>query len=114
MKRERGVVLDYVSILHTQLFTRCSYPYGFCVVGAHAICEKPFGIESMEFGRFVIHRKRKQETKFFTILQLRLHPSIIALKEKNSERSKRQNTRGRFDLFDLSRELVISLHGKEM
>lgn len=55
-------------------------------IGAHAICEKPvvlnpWNLEALqkleeEYGRSV-----------FTILQLRLHPSVIALKEKlnNSE-----------------------------
>ena len=50
-------------------------------VGAHAICEKPlvlnpWNIDALE------ELESEQEQKIYTILQLRVHPSMIALREK--------------------------------
>jgi len=80
LKYEKGTKLDYISICtpnylhdaHIRMALRC---------GADAICEKPlvlnpWNIDSLE--------KIENETgqRIWNILQLRLHPNIIALKKK--------------------------------
>lgn len=78
--RRKGQQIDYVSICspnylhdaHTRFALRS---------GAHAICEKPlvlnpWNIDGLE------EMARENARKVYNILQLRLHPSIIALREK--------------------------------
>jgi UDP-N-acetyl-2-amino-2-deoxyglucuronate dehydrogenase len=48
---------------------------------AHAICEKPIVLNPWDVDALLDIQKEK-EKNIYTILQLRLHPSIIALKEK--------------------------------
>jgi UDP-N-acetyl-2-amino-2-deoxyglucuronate dehydrogenase len=82
-KLRRGVEaerVDYVSICspnylhdaHIRLALR---------VGAHAICEKPLVINPWNLDAL---QQLEQETgrRIFTILQLRLHPQLIALRER--------------------------------
>ena len=49
--------------------------------GAHAICEKPLVLNPWNIDALINYEK-ETERKVNTILQLRLHPSIIALKEQ--------------------------------
>ncbi|NQY23205.1 MAG: Gfo/Idh/MocA family oxidoreductase [Campylobacteraceae bacterium] len=52
--------------------------------GAHAICEKPLVLNPHNLDQLKVIEKETKK-KVNTILQLRLHPSIIALKEKVSK-----------------------------
>lgn len=49
--------------------------------GAHAICEKPLVLNPWNVDA-LLETQKESGRNIYTILQLRLHPSIIALKEK--------------------------------
>ncbi|MCF6339859.1 MAG: Gfo/Idh/MocA family oxidoreductase [Sulfurimonas sp.] len=55
--------------------------------GADAICEKPLVLNPHNIDQLKIIEKETRQ-KIYSILQLRLHPSIIALKEKISKELK--------------------------
>ncbi|MCQ2300162.1 MAG: Gfo/Idh/MocA family oxidoreductase [Bacteroidales bacterium] len=78
--KERGQALDFVSVCTPNYLHDAHTRYGLRL-GADVVCEKPvvlnpWNIDALE--------KVEQETghKAFTILQLRLHPSVVALREK--------------------------------
>lgn len=78
--KERGQALHYISVCTPNYLHDAHIRYGLRL-GAHVICEKPvvlnpWNIDALE--------KVEQETgrQAYTILQLRLHPSVIALKQK--------------------------------
>lgn len=50
-------------------------------IGAHAICEKPLVLNPWNIDALQLN-ENESEKKVFTILQLRVHPAILALKEK--------------------------------
>lgn len=80
LKRDKGLKLDYVSIC-TPNYLHDAHIRFALRSGAHAICEKPlvlnpWNIEALE----VI--EQETEKKVNTILQLRLHQSIIDLKQQ--------------------------------
>lgn len=50
-------------------------------IGAHAICEKPLALNPWNVDALA-EIERESGGKIYNILQLRVHPSIIALKEK--------------------------------
>ena len=81
--QEKGVKLDYVSVCTPNYLHDAHIRYGLRL-GADVICEKPvvlnpWNIDALE--------KVEEETghKAYTILQLRLHDSITALKKKVDE-----------------------------
>lgn len=80
LKRERGVALDYVSIC-TPNYLHDAHIRMALRSGAHAICEKPLVLNPWNLDA-LLSIEKETGNKVFTILQLRLHPSIIALKEK--------------------------------
>jgi UDP-N-acetyl-2-amino-2-deoxyglucuronate dehydrogenase len=83
--------VDYVSICspnylhdaHTRLALR---------VGADAICEKPLVINPWNLDAL---QELEQETgrRVFTVLQLRLHPSIVALKQRLAATARHHDVR---------------------
>ena len=79
-KRERDVQLDYVSIC-TPNYLHDAHIRMALRSGAHAICEKPLVLNPWNLDALLAIEKETGK-KVYTILQLRLHPSIIALKEK--------------------------------
>jgi len=78
--RRNGQKIDYVSIT-TPNYLHDSHMRWALRSGADAICEKPLVLNPWNVDALKVI---EQETgkKVNTILQLRLHPSIIALKEK--------------------------------
>ncbi len=78
--KERGMALDYVSVCTPNYLHDAHTRYGLRL-GADVICEKPvvlnpWNIDALE--------RVEQETgrRAYTILQLRLHPAVQALKAK--------------------------------
>jgi len=76
--KERGMAIDYVSICTPNYLHDAHSRYGLRL-GADVICEKPvvlnpWNIDALE--------RVEQETghRVYTILQLRLHPAVMALK----------------------------------
>lgn len=79
-KRREGVKLDYLSICSPNYLHDSHIRFGLRV-GADVICEKPlvlnpWNVEALK------EVESESKGRIYNILQLRLHPSIIALKEK--------------------------------
>ena len=80
IKRQQNIHLDYVSIC-TPNYLHDSHIRMALRRGADAICEKPLVLNPWNVDALSAIEKESGQ-KIYTILQLRLHPSIIALKEK--------------------------------
>jgi len=82
-KREHGKPLDYIAIASPNYLHK-SHMRLALAHGADTICEKPLVLNPTDIDEL---KKVEQESgkKVYNILQLRLHESIIALKEKVSK-----------------------------
>lgn len=80
LKREKGIHLDYISIC-TPNYLHDSHIRMALRSGADAICEKPLVLNPWNIDALQDIEK-ETGNKVNTILQLRLHESIIALKRK--------------------------------
>ncbi len=80
LKRRKNIQLDYVSIC-TPNYLHDSHIRMALRRGASAICEKPLVLNPWNVDSLV-EIEKESGGKVNTILQLRLHPSIVALKEK--------------------------------
>ena len=78
--RRKGTVLDYISIC-TPNYLHDSHIRMALRSGAHAICEKPLVLNPWNI-EALADIEKQYDKKVNTILQLRLHPSIVALKER--------------------------------
>ncbi|WP_417857452.1 Gfo/Idh/MocA family protein [Xanthomarina gelatinilytica] len=78
--KRKGTFLDYVSIC-TPNYLHDSHIRMALRSGADAICEKPLVLNPWNVDALGEIEKESGQ-KIYTILQLRLHPSIIALKQK--------------------------------
>jgi UDP-N-acetyl-2-amino-2-deoxyglucuronate dehydrogenase len=79
-QKRKGIKTDFVSVCSPNYLHDSHIRFGLRV-GANVICEKPvvlnpWNIDALE------EIEKETGNKIFTILQLRLHPAIIALKEK--------------------------------
>lgn len=81
--RRNGTQLDYVSIC-TPNYLHDAHIRMALRSGADAICEKPLVLNPWNVDALMDIEKESGK-KIHTILQLRLHPSIIALKKKIDE-----------------------------
>lgn len=84
--RRRGEQIDYVSICSPNYLHDAHVRYA---LRAHsdAICEKPLVLNPHNIDA-IADLERDTGRRVYTILQLRLHPSIIALRQKNQEMPK--------------------------
>jgi UDP-N-acetyl-2-amino-2-deoxyglucuronate dehydrogenase len=83
LKRKKGIAIDYVSIC-TPNYLHDSHIRMALRSGAHAICEKPLVLNPWNIDALA-EIETETNKKVNTILQLRLHPSIIALKKEIDE-----------------------------
>ncbi len=83
LKREKNIHLDYVSIC-TPNYLHDAHIRTALRRDAHAICEKPLVLNPWNIDALLDIEKATGK-KVYTILQLRLHESIIALKKKVEE-----------------------------
>ncbi len=97
--KRQGSPIDFVSICSPNYLHDAHIRFGL-KAGCDVICEKPivlnpWNIDSLE------EIEKETGRKIFTILQLRLHPSIIALREqvKNSPKDK---------VFDVNLKYITS------
>jgi len=86
LKRRKNIQLDYVSIC-TPNYLHDAHIRMALRRGTNAICEKPIVINPWNIDALV-EIEQESSMKVNTILQLRLHPSIIALKKKIDESPK--------------------------
>ena len=78
--RRKGAPADYVSICSPNYLHDAHIRFALRSQ-AHAICEKPLVLNPWNIDGLA-ELEKESEKKVYTILQLRLHPSIISLKEK--------------------------------
>ena len=88
IKRQQNIQLDYVSIC-TPNYLHDSHVRMALRRGADAICEKPLVLNPWNVDALQAIEK-ESGNKINTILQLRLHPSIIALKNKVASENKKE------------------------
>ena len=79
-QKRKGIKTDFVTVCSPNYLHDSHIRFGLRV-GANVICEKPivlnpWNIDALE------EIEKETGNRIFTILQLRLHPAIIALKEK--------------------------------
>lgn len=78
--KRQGIKTDFVSVCSPNYLHDAHIRFGLRI-GATVICEKPvvlnpWNVDALE------EIERETGNKVFTIMQLRLHPSVIALKQK--------------------------------
>lgn len=86
--KRNGIPLDYVSIC-TPNYLHDAHIRMALRSGADAICEKPLVLNPWNVDALATIEKESGQ-RINTILQLRLHPSIIALKEKVAREQKKE------------------------
>ena len=79
LKRE-GIKIDYVSICSPNYLHDAHIRFGLRI-GADVICEKPIVLNPWNIDA-LLDIEKETGKKVFSILQLRLHPAIIALRDK--------------------------------
>ena len=79
-QKRRGIKTDFVSVCSPNYLHDAHIRFGLRI-GANVICEKPVVLNPWNIDALA-EIEKETGNKIFTILQLRLHPSIIALKEK--------------------------------
>ena len=88
IKRQQNIQLNYVSIC-TPNYLHDSHIRMALRRGADAICEKPLVLNPWNLDA-LSEIEKESGRKINTILQLRLHPSIISLKKKVDTSSKKE------------------------
>jgi UDP-N-acetyl-2-amino-2-deoxyglucuronate dehydrogenase len=78
--RRQGTKIDYVSVCSPNYLHDAHIRFGLRI-GANVICEKPVVLNPWNI-EALMEIEKETGGEVFTILQLRLHPAIIALKEK--------------------------------
>jgi UDP-N-acetyl-2-amino-2-deoxyglucuronate dehydrogenase len=78
--KRQGISTDYVTVCSPNYLHDAHIRFGLRV-GADVICEKPLVLNPWNVDA-LLEIERETGKKIFTILQLRLHPAIIALKER--------------------------------
>jgi UDP-N-acetyl-2-amino-2-deoxyglucuronate dehydrogenase len=78
--KRQGIKTDFVSVCSPNYLHDAHIRFGLRM-GADVICEKPVVLNPWNIDGLMEFEKETGK-QVFTILQLRLHPSIIALKEK--------------------------------
>lgn len=85
-QKRKGIKTDFVSVCSPNYLHDAHIRFGLRV-GADVICEKPVVLNPWNVDALA-EIEKETGNKIFTILQLRLHPSIIALKDKISAERK--------------------------
>lgn len=78
--RRSGTPIHYVSVCSPNYLHDAHARFGLRI-GADVICEKPVVLNPWNV-EALIEIEKETERKVYTILQLRLHPAIVALREK--------------------------------
>ena len=80
LKYEKKIILDYVSIC-TPNYLHDAHVRFALRHGADAICEKPLVLNPWNIDK-LMYVERESGKRIWNILQSRLHPSIVSLKER--------------------------------
>ena len=107
MRRSGNGHIDYVSICSPN-YLHDSHIRMALRNGAHAICEKPIVLNPWNVDA-LSEIEKESGFKVFTILQLRHHPVIIALKEKvEQELAKSQQLKAKSKQYDVDLTYITS------
>jgi len=87
LKYDQNLFLDFVSICSPNYLHDAHIRFALRS-GADAICEKPLVLNPWNVDK-LMHVEEKTGRKIFNVLQLRVHPSIIALKQKVEKESRK-------------------------
>lgn len=98
LKYEKNTYLDYVSICSPNYLHDAHIRFALRS-GADAICEKPLVLNPWNIDK-LSKVEEKTGKKIYNILQLRVHPSIIALREK--VKNSKKNSKFEVDLTYLT------------
>lgn len=79
-KKRQGIKTDFVSVCSPNYLHDAHIRFGLRM-GANVICEKPVVLNPWNIEP-LLELEKETGNNIYTILQLRLHPAIIALKEK--------------------------------
>ena len=82
-RRDTGKKIDYMSICSPNYLHDSHIRFGL-KSGADVICEKPLVLNPWNIDQLKLIEEETGQ-KVYNVLQLRLHPSIVALKEKVSQ-----------------------------
>ena len=85
-QKRKGIKTDFVSVCSPNYLHDSHIRFGLRI-GANVICEKPVVLNPWNIDALA-EIEKETGNKIFTILQLRLHPAIVALKEKISAEPK--------------------------
>lgn len=85
-QKRKGIKTDFVSVCSPNYLHDSHIRFGLRI-GANVICEKPIVLNPWNIDALA-EIEKETGNKIFTILQLRLHPAIIALKEKIASETK--------------------------
>lgn len=88
-RMDKGREIDYVSICSPNYLHDAHIRFALRV-GADAICEKPLVLNPWNIDALAEIEEENQR-KIYNILQLRVHPSILALREKVKNSPKKEN-----------------------
>lgn len=78
--KRKGIKIDYLSVCSPNYLHDSHIRFGLRI-GATVICEKPVVLNPWNIDALA-EIEKETGNKIYTILQLRLHPAIMALKEK--------------------------------
>jgi len=78
--RRQGITTDYVTVCSPNYLHDAHIRFGLRI-GANVICEKPLVLNPWNVDA-LMEIEKETGGNVYTILQLRLHPAVIALKEK--------------------------------
>lgn len=78
--KRQGIKIDYVTVCSPNYLHDAHIRFGLRI-GANVICEKPVVLNPWNIDA-LMEIEKETGGQVFTILQLRLHPAIIALREK--------------------------------
>lgn len=98
-QKRAGIKVDYVSICSPNYLHDAHIRYGLRI-GADVICEKPLVLNPWNV-EALIQLEKEYHNKVYTILQLRHHEAILALKEKVDQSPKNQ-------IFDIDLTYITS------
>mgnify|MGYP000061574538 CR=1 FL=1 len=84
--RREGKGIDYLTVCSPNYLHDAHVRFGLRH-GADVICEKPLAINPWNI-KGLMHAEKESENRVSTILQLRIHPSILALKKEIDEAPK--------------------------
>lgn len=84
--KRQGISIDYVTVCSPNYLHDAHIRFGLRI-GANVICEKPLVLNPWNI-EALMEIESETKRKVYTILQLRLHPAVIALREKIQKNKK--------------------------